>query len=258
MDVKLRLLIYAGAIVSGTFILTGCEGKEFSDKDLTMVFVEGGTFTMGCTPEQGDDCLYNEKPAHSVTVSDFHIGKYPVTQRLWRQVMGDNPSDAKGNNLPVENVSWYDAQEFIKALNRQTGKKYRLPTEAEWEYAARGGNRSKGYKYSGSDNIDEVAWYVKNSGLKVKPVGAKKPNELGIYDMSGNVAETVNDSYGEYSEEAETNPQGPSEPMSPYDYGIVFRACGSGASAERCRVASRYHTPRDDSRWGGFRLALDP
>jgi formylglycine-generating enzyme required for sulfatase activity len=202
--------------------------------DLAMVSVQGGTFTMGCTGEQVRDCDSDEKPAHSVTVGNFNIGKFEVTQRLWKQIMGNNPSKFKGDDLPVENVSWNDIQEFIKKLNEQTGKKYRLPTEAEWEYAARGGNKSKGYKYSGSNNIDEVAWYDGNSGDKTNEVGTKSPNELGIYDMSGNVWEWVSDRYGKYTSEAKTNPTGPSSGS----YRVI-RGGGWGNGARVCRVSNR-------------------
>jgi len=169
---------------------------------IEMVFVEGGTFIMGCTSEQRDDCFDNEKPTHQVTLSDFYIGKIPVTQAQWKAIMGDdnNPSRFKGDNLPVERVKWEDVQEFIERLNAMVSMNYRLPTEAEWEYAARGGNQSQGYKYSGSNEIDEVAWYAGNSGgageysdRKIHPTGTKNANELGIYDMSGNVKERVSD-----------------------------------------------------------------
>ena len=159
-----------------------------------MVFVQGGSFQMGSNNGQSD-----EKPVHSVTVSDFYIVKYEVTQKEWRDIMGSNPSKWKGDNLPVEKVSWDDVQTFIKKLNAKTGLNYRLPTEAEWEYAARGGNKSNGYKYSGSNDIGSVAWYASNSGSKTHSVGQKKPNELGIYDMTGNVWEWCNDWYGDYS-----------------------------------------------------------
>jgi len=176
-----------------------------------MVFVQGGTFTMGCTSEQGNDCFSYEKPSHQVTLSSFYINKYEVTQALWSAVMGSNPSYFSGcDQCPVENVSWNDAQEFIQKLNAATGKNYRLPTEAEWEYAARGGRNSRGYKYSGSNKSDKVGWYDDNSSNKTHPVGKKKPNELGLYDMTGNVWEWCSDWYGDYSSQSQTDPKGPS------------------------------------------------
>ena len=176
-----------------------------------MVKVAGGTFQMGATSEQGSDAYDNEYPVHSVTLSDYYIGQTEVTQELWEAVMGSNPSYFKGNNqCPVEKVSWDDCQEFIEKLNRLTGKNFRLPTEAEWEYAARGGNKSRGYKYSGSNNPDAVAWYYHNSGGKTHPVAQKQSNELGLYDMSGNVYEWCQDWYGDYSSNSQTNPRGAS------------------------------------------------
>ncbi len=156
-----------------------------------MVFVEGGTYQMGYDPKRdGEDKNMDwSKPLHAVTVGSFFIGKYPVTQAQWQAIMGNNPSHFRGEKLPVETVSWEDCKEFINKLNRKTGKKFRLPTEEEWEYAARGGKESKGYKYAGSNNIDLVGWYEGNSGRTTHSVGKKQPNELGIYDMSGNIWE---------------------------------------------------------------------
>ena len=216
-----------------------------------MVYVEGGTFTMGATSEQKkpDD---DEKPTHRVSLSSFYIGKYEVTQALWKAVMGSNPSHWKGDNLPVENVSWNDCQTFLLKLNAMTGKNFRLPTEAEWEFSARGGNWSRGYQYSGSNVLSDVAWYYDNSGSKTHNVGTKAPNELGIYDMSGNVWEWCQDWKGSYIGSAQTNPKGPSSGSYRVDRG------GSWFNfAWSCRVACRYcHTP--DYRYFdlGFRLAL--
>ena len=197
-----------------------------------MVTVEGGTFTMGGTSEQGA-VASDEKPTHSVTLSTYLIGKTEVTQELWQAVMGTNPSITKGNSFPVVKVSWNDCQTFIKKLNVLTGKNFRLPTEAEWEYAARGGNKSKAYKYSGSSTIDNVAWYKANAGI-IKPVASMQPNELGIYDMSGNVWELCNDWYGNYSGEAQTNPIGPASG----DY-RVQRGGSCATSADQCRISYR-------------------
>lgn len=175
-----------------------------------MVTVQSGTFTMGATPEQGDDVYGNEKPPHQVTLSSYSIGQTEVTQELWLAVMGSNPSNIVGDlHRPVETVSWEDCQTFITKLNQMTGKTFRLPTEAEWEYAARGGKKSQGYTYAGSNNPSDVAWYVSNSDNTTHPVATKAPNELGIYDMSGNVWEWCQDWYAYYSSEAQTNPTGP-------------------------------------------------
>ncbi len=184
---------------------------------IEMIPVEGGTFMMGATAEQGKAADDDEYPVHKVTVSSVAIGKYPVTQALWIAVMGKCPpyvTDAP--NCPVAYVSWNECQEFISKLNAKlglsdAGKKFRFPTEAEWEFAARGGKKSRGYVYSGSDNIDEVAWHPMSlfdfSEDHTHPVGQKKPNELGIYDMSGNVWEWCGDRYGAYSSKSQTNPK---------------------------------------------------
>ena len=228
-----------------TFMVKGVEFK--------MIKVEGGTFSMGATSEQGSDADDDEKPVHSVTLSDYYIGETEVTQELWEAVMGSNPSRFKGNDQrPVEMVSWDDCQEFIKELNRLTGKKFRLPTEAEWEYAARGGKYSRGYTYSGSDNADEVAWYDSNSGSKTHPVKTKKDNELGLYDMSGNVWEWCNDWWGCYQSYSQTNPTGPSEGES-----RVLRGGGWCYFDMGVRVSRRdYLTPGYRHIIIGLRLAL--
>ena len=221
-----------------------------------MVRVRGGTFTMGCTKEQGRDCADDEKPAHRVTVSDFSIGTYEVTQQEWRAVMGSNPSNFKNcDACPVENVSWDDIQEFLSRLNAKTGRAYRLPTEAEWEYAARGGSQSRGYKYAGSNSVDEVAWYTSNSGSKTHPVGQKKANELGLYDMSGNVYEwCADDWHDNYSGAPSTGRAWIDSPRASYR---VYRGGSWDTNAQFCRVSCRdSDTPSIRNNILGFRLAL--
>ena len=175
---------------------------------IDMVKVEVGSFKMGATSEMQNP-WDDEKPVHKVILTnDYYIGKYEVTQALWQAVMGSNPSNFKGDDLPVENVSWKDCQKFIAKLNRMTGRKFRLPTEAEWEYAARGGRKSRGYQYSGSSNISDVAWYKENSESTTHPVGTKQANELGIFDMSGNAWEWCQDWYSSYGKSSQANPTG--------------------------------------------------
>ncbi|MBV6444472.1 MAG: Serine/threonine-protein kinase PknD [Ignavibacteriaceae bacterium] len=246
---------------------------------MELVSVEGGTFRMGS--DEGDS---DEKPIHEVTLDSFLIGKYPVTQEQWESVMGKNPSYFKGSKLPVENIRWYDAVEFCNRLSELEGldpyyiirereatgfwkslidsteiviecsgnsNGYRLPTEAEWEYAARGGNRSKNYIYSGSNNIDKVAWYGGNSGGKTYAVGLKQPNEIGIYDMSGNVWEWCWDCKGNYTSPRQTNPKGPSSGI-----GRVLRGGSCRNYARYCRVANRdYSMPDYRHSYYGFRIA---
>lgn len=241
--------------------------------DFKMVYVEGGSFMMGAT--DGDqEADSDERPAHKVMLDDYYIGETVVTQKLWKAVMGNNPSDSKGEDNPVECVSWYDCQEFIQKLNDLTGRTFRLPTEAEWEFAARGGNKSQRYKYSGSKDINEVAWYWLNSGDKIlkgtdedrnlekivknnsktHPVGQKKPNELGLYDMSGNISEWCNDRYDIYSADPQTNPEGPKEGRH-----RVARGGGWRSPAKYCRVSYRYgFNPSEKFSSFGFRLALAP
>jgi formylglycine-generating enzyme required for sulfatase activity len=188
-----------------------------AELDIEMVFVEGGTFVMGCVPERDGTCKSEELPAHNVTLSSFYIGKYEVTQAQWMAVMGSNPSsNTTDDQLPVESVSWEDivnAGGFLEKLNNLTGKNYRLPTEAEWEYAARDGKHQSSYMYSGSNDIGEIAWNVNNAGFKSHVVGGKKPNALGIYDMTGNVWELCSDRYSatyyKTISGGATNPQGP-------------------------------------------------
>ena len=232
-----------------TFIV---EGVSF-----TLISVRGGTFTMGCTSEQGSACDVDEKPCHQVTLDDYYIGQTEVTQGLWKAVMGSNPSNfQKGDNYPVEQVSWNDCGKFINRLNRllsdQLGeKRFTLPTEAEWEYAARGGHKnSTSYKYSGSNEIHSVAWYDGNSGSTTHPVAQKTANALGIYDMSGNVYEWCYDWYGSYSSSAEVNPNGSSSGSA-----RVLRGGSWYDLAKYCRVAYRgSNTPTN--RYGNFGLRL--
>jgi formylglycine-generating enzyme required for sulfatase activity len=229
-----------------------------------MVSIDGGSFTMGCQDAERDgECTDDEKPAHRVTVRDFAIGRYEVTQAQWRAVMGGDPPQLYNtgcDECPVESVSWDDIQEFLKKLNARTGKTYRLPTEAEWEYAARGGAGSKGYLYSGSNNLDEVGWYDGNykkgnifgTQKTTRPVGRKKANELGLYDMSGNVREWCQDWYGKYPVAAQNDPKEPKKGSR-----RVRRGGSWLLSAQGCRVSSR-DSDTPSSRLVGFRLASAP
>lgn len=223
---------------------------EIMEGMIEMVFVEGGTFQMGSNSGGSD-----EKPVHTVRVNGFYIGKYEVTQKQWREVMGANPSHFSGcDNCPVESVSWNDVQEFIRKLNAKTGMNYRLPTEAEWEYTARGGNKGKGYKYSGSNKVGDVAWYGENSGKKTHPVGLRQSNELGIYDMSGNVWEWCSDWYSDiyYKTTPVDNPKGP--------YTGTYKVLRGGSwngSGSNCRTADRYRYFPGLRNYFGFRLAQD-
>ena len=219
---------------------------------IDMARVEAGTFTMGATAEMKE--LYDdERPTHRVTLTnDYYIGKYEVTQALWQTVMGNNPSKFKGDNLPVEQVKWKDCQKFLSKLNRITGKMFRLPTEAEWEYAARGGNKSRGYQYSGSNNLSDVAWYDNNSGNKTHAVGTKQANELGIYDMSGNVYEWCQDWFGKYNSSSQVNPTGANSGSD-----RVFRGGSWISNAGNCRSSYRdYITLGGRDSYLGLRLVL--
>ena len=239
------------------YLLNGPRGQEYTVNGVTflMVDVKGGTFTMGATEEQTGDASDTELPTHEVTLSDYSIGETEVTQELWLAVMGTyNPSGFSGDlQRPVEQVSWSNCQTFITKLNQLTGLTFRLPTEAEWEYAARGGSKSRGYKYAGSDDVDAVAWYRSNSDNATHRVGTKAPNELGLYDMSGNVWEWCQDWYDSYGSAPQTNPQGPSTGTR-----RVMRG-GSWANndAARCRVSYRLeYYPSLQENCNGLRLAL--
>jgi len=248
--------------VDGNFSAT-CSVEVGENIEIEMILVEGGTFTMGCSD---DECYERELPTHQVTVSSFQISKNLVTQKQWETIMGRTIAEQAelagypdglygvGDDYPVYYVSWDDAQKFIQKLNAATGKQYRLATEAEWEYAARGGNKSQGYKYSGSNDINEGAWYDENSELTTHPVGTKAPNELGIYDMSGNLWEWCHDRYGEYTDEAQTNPQGPAG-----GFNRVLRGGSWYSTAADCRVSDRGDfTPSYRIFDYGVRLVLVP
>ena len=273
----------SGGVSGGASVSTGSAKSlggalEFNVKGVKFVMmpVHGGTFTMGATAEQGSDVDGDEKPTHKVTLSSYYIGETEVTQELWTAVMGSNPSSfkGKGSNLPVEDVSWDDCQEFITKLNAITGRRFRLPTEAEWEYAARGGSKSRGYKYSGSNNVDDVAWYWKNSGdsylsggdgdwseekvvgnnCRTHSVATKSPNELGIYDMSGNVFEWCQDWYGYYNSASapQVNPKGATSGSF-----RVTRGGGWGYNARFCRSSYRiYYGPSNSFNDLGLRLVF--
>ncbi|MBD5396834.1 formylglycine-generating enzyme family protein [bacterium] len=275
---KRLLYVLTGlCLLAGLF--TGCEkpnenseeGDDTATKDYTetvfginmeMVYVEGGTFEMGTTVEQGDD-VWDSEPVRTIKLDSFYIGKYEVTQAQWKTVMGTNVKEQRdkvnpeygiygeGDNYSMYYINWEEAQEFCKKLSEATGKKYVLPTEAQWEYAARGGNKSQHYKYAGSDNIDDVAWYGEDDDNgTVHPIGGKNTNELGIYDMSGNVWEWCLDWYADYDENDTDNPQGPANG--------TYRIQRGGSwidRAENCRVSSRLdNSPDDRSYIAGFRV----
>ena len=226
-----------------------------------MVLVEGGTYMMG-NPDRDRNDEYAKDVPHEVTLSSFYICKYEVTEALWTAVMGSNPSKYPlGDNYPVEQVNWYDCQDFVEKLSELTGRHFRLPTEAEWEYAARGGQRSRGYRYSGSYNLDEIGWHVGNAHHYKREVGTKKPNELGLYDMTGNVSEWCQDKLDieYYHHSPSINPQGPDR--STYKDNRCFRG-GSVCDDDkydRLKVYTRFSSgmpPEEKSFYIGLRLAM--
>lgn len=224
------------------FTVNGCQ--------FSMVYVDGGSFNMGATSEQGSDAEPDEKPVRNVAVGNFYIGKFEVTQGLWRAVMGNNPSQFQSDdNFPVENVSWNDCQTFIAKLNQLTGRTFRLPTEAEWEYSARGGRMSRGYKYAGGNSVRKVAWLTGNSRKKTHSVGQKWPNELGLYEMSGNVWEWCQDWYDAC---ADTYSDSVSDSVR---CGRILRGGAWSSNARHCRVSYR-NGINPDYKYGDFGLRL--
>ena len=274
----MKKLIYMGmglTLCLSSALWTGCDKDKEKAPEIAMVYVDGGTFMMGATEEQGTDALEREKPVHSVTLDGFYIGKYEVTQGQWKAVMGTtvaqqrdkgNPAwglCGEGDNYPMYYVSWEEAIAFCEKLSELTGKTYRLPTEAEWEYAARGGQQADGTKYAGGNTIADVAWYYDNSyalgeghsDFGTHPVGQKQPNGLGLYDMSGNVWEWCSDWYDSdyYSGSSAVNPQGPSSGS-----GRVCRGGSWSNSAQYCRVSYRDGgTPGSRSGNLGFRVVCE-
>ena len=251
-------------------LAVAAQTKEYTVNGVAfkMIYVKGGTFTMGCTSEQGGDCESDEKPSHSVTLSDYWIGETEVTQAFWKAVMGTEPTYnggwtdeyGRGSSYPAYRVSWEEAVQFCNKLNSKvsgqlpSGWKFALPTEAQWEYAARGGNKESGNKYAGGNTIGEVAWYFDNSDFQTHPVKGKKPNALGLYDMSGNVWEWCSDWYlsDYYSVSPSSNPQSPWLGL-----GRVLRGGSWSSRAERCRVSYRgNYSPGDRGSYIGFRLVL--
>ena len=224
-----------------------------------MIKVEGGTFDMKETVSSGYHGLSSKEIVQKTTLSDYCIGETQVTQALWKAVMEKNPSYSKGDEKPVEQVSWDDCQTFITKLNsilssQLGGKHFALPTEAQWEYAARGGQKSQGYKYAGSDTPEEVAWFCDNSEHDSHAVGTRLPNELGLYDMSGNVWEWCQDWFNSYDQSSQTNPQGPSEGLA-----RVRRGGAWSYNVGGCRVSYRSSfSPSSRYYFLGFRLVLVP
>ncbi|HBG08296.1 MAG: hypothetical protein A2075_11680 [Geobacteraceae bacterium GWC2_58_44] len=221
--------------------------------ELPLAQVKGGCFQMGDIFDSGGP---DEKPAHEVCVDNFSIGRYPVTQKQWRSVMGGKPPQYQWlDDYPVEKVSWNDAQEFVRILREKTGRKWRLPTEAEWEYAARGGGKKQKYPGTSSEaEIEEYAWFESNSGLKTHPVGSRKPNDLGIYDMAGNVWQWVHDRYDRdyYRQSPRMNPKG-----DPFGVNRVLKGGSAYKEADFLRVSYReYQAPELRGNCVGFRLAL--
>ena len=247
LKVKVPHKTAASVTTSGKDIIIKVDGVSYK-----MVFVEGGTFTMGCAAAQDADCTEQEQPTHKVTLDGYYIGETEVVQALWRVVMKSNPSTFLGDNNPVENVSLFEILTFVKKLNTLTGLDFYLPSEAQWEFAARGGNLSKGYKFSGGNSLNEVAWYSMNANKQPHPVKTRKANELGLYDMSGNVWEWCSDHYVEYGDFDQKNPVGEGDGTE-----YVRRGGCWSVGEVHCRSTFRYGVQLDyKSYYLGFRLAL--
>ena len=284
MKIKAIITLAISAMLSLSAMAQEKQTITVNGVTFNTIKVEGGTFKMGAQSTDPNGENYDSEayswgqPVHNVTLDDYYIGETEVTQELWEAVMGttieqqrqkaeeyygfDCDLYGQGLTYPMYWISWEECQEFIAKLNRLTGKEFRLPTEAEWEYAARGGKKSRGYKYAGSNTIGEVAWYRDNAydvgysspAYGIHPVGTKSPNELGLYDMSGNVDEWCSDWYGEYSSFSQTNPTGPTSGS----YRVLRGGCWD-YSARVCRVSDRGVGIPDDRYYsGGFRLALRP
>ena len=269
-DVGFRLAVATGeaypadiydVLVANKVPRESFEGTDFKNESFTvggvkfdMVAVEGGTFTMGCIPLGGQALREDELPFHDVTLDSFKIGKLEVTQALWEAVMGSAPYGNQGPDYPIGNVSWYDVQAFIRQLNMLTGRRFRLPTEAEWEYAARGGKKSHGFPFAGSPYPQGVAQYGYDD-MRTRPVARYSPNELGLYDMSGNAWEWCQDRPAPYESQAQTNPTGPVETA--LGDVRVMRGGSVATAADKCRVSNRNEFFASHFRSTiGFRLAL--
>lgn len=253
--------------ISGSGNRNVSRGQDFTETafgiNMKMIYVEGGSFTMGCTGEQGSECEDDESPNRYTKVNSFYIGMLEVTQSQWEKVMGTTIYQQKskagasstygtGPDYPMYYVSWEEAKEFCARLSRQTGRNYSLPTEAEWEYAARGGKKNEGTKYAGGWSVGDVAWYSDNSNSSTHVCGTKRANALGIYDMSGNVWEWCEDWYGSYLSYDTDNPKGASSGSY-----RVLRGGSWDNSAERCRVSYRYFiTPAGRGHYSGVRVVL--
>ncbi|HAI74961.1 MAG TPA: formylglycine-generating enzyme family protein [Microscillaceae bacterium] len=243
------------SLIAGFYLAALLVAKAQSVPPIDMVPVPGGSFMMGCSPNGLYNCWGDEQPLHRVSLSDFYISRYEITQAQWKAVMGENPSFfSQCEQCPVEMVSWEDCQVFIQKLNTLTGKSYRLPTEAEWEYAARGGQQSNTYPFAGSYALGQVAWFIDNADGKTHPVGERQPNELGIYDMTGNVWEWCQDWFSDtyYAESPASNPTG----ATTGEYRVLRG--GSWVSTEPyCKTTGRSdQLPAEKSIDFGFRLVL--